>query len=633
MLDYAQITNPCSGTTVARFLPSGWHPGPGTAYFRPMADVPTRFMLQPNFYRGRCPSCVPWLLVFAVLVQFAGPAEAGPIKIRARATIEKRVERSDAGIHLRGRLLDELGSPVPNRPIHITVKGLVPPKVSTAEDGSFQVLIESEHIQLIEAKEGRFLSWSIEFVGDGAYGADSVTGTLDLLRAPTWLEVEASPNPAHIASDELRVTVTAKTGKDRTVAGAEIQLQFADGPLLVGQAGPQGVITFLIRPLAIGDVGVLKINAYFRGNERYAASSNSINAHLSHLTRTTLRIGREGAKATGRYRFSGRVSYSGGPISQATVNIVARGTLVDGNASGLNPELTTRVVSVASTDRSGVYLATVSGARLFADFDQVLELRALATPDPDSYSPSSSLPIDVAVPTGQFMPARLYLVALAWVLALLFLVQLVRRGHWRRRWATFLSKRRAKRLRALAPPEVAFIEMDGSYSDERRQDWLTGRVLARYSERPLCGARVELRSRDGHVLSTTSDTLGAVALGPVSPGLWQLSLHAMDHGDDSSPIEFPHGGQLDGSRFLLTSNRHAVRLALGAWLHDAGMPWRWGYETLRDAARSLGRARPELLDEMETKVHRVEAAWYQAPRSHGNDSNPAMDHDPEKELG
>jgi hypothetical protein len=574
-----------------------------------MVDVPMRIMRQARAFGDRAYRSVLCLLVFSTVIQFANYSEAAPIQIRARSSIEHRIERSDSGIQLRGRLLSEIGRPIPHRPIHVGVEGLMPPKMKTAEDGSFQVLIESEHLLLLEAKEGRFLPWSVEFSGDAAYGAAGVTGTMDLLRTPTWLHLEGTPNPVHIASDDLRIKVTAHAGEERTVGGAEIQLQVADGPLLTGQAGENGEAVFLVRSLAIGDEGVLQVNAYFRGNDRHAASSASINVRLSNLTRTTLRVGREGPKSTGRYRFSGRVSYSAGPIHQATVNIVASGVLNDGT-SDKTEEVVTRIVAVGSTDTSGVYLATVTGDRLFADFDKVMEIRALAVPDADRYSASTSPSIEIAVPVGQFVPARLYLVALAWVLALLLLFQLVRRGGWRRGWTAFLAKRRARRLRVWSPVTPAFVEAE-PVTGERRPDWVAGRVIARYSKRPIGGARVELQDPQGLLLTTSTNALGGFEIGPVPPGGWHLSLEAKGHENDSSPLEIPHQGQFDGARFLLTSRRHTVRLAFGEWLRDAGMAWRWGHETLRDAGTVLAATRPELLPELEERIELVESVWYQ----------------------
>ncbi len=535
-------------------------------------------------------------------------AEAAPIRIRARTTLDVKVIRQDGGLRLSGLLTDELGQGVPARELHVHVRGMVPPQLTTSTRGAFDVRIEAVHLEDLESREGRHLEWSASYDGDSTYGAASASGTMDLMREPTWLKLRVTPQPVRVGIDEMRVDALLYADEE-ALPSEEIELRIDNGPALTGTADDQGRATFVVRSLDLGRAGPLNIEAHFRGSKRYDGCKTNLVTNLLHATRTTLRVGREGSRHTGRYRFSGRATYQGGGLPHSTVNIIATGTPASGS-SHAEGETISKLVLVTSTDDHGIYLGAISAKDLFADFEDTVHLQAVGTPDPTRYIASQSQGLDVRVPGGPMMTTRWYAWALAWVLCLVGLIQAIRLRLWRSVWNWFINLKKRLFRPADTPALGAFIELNNNEAVARRNDWLGGQVMDKYSKMAVGDAYVELTSDNGPSYSTSTNADGSFSLGVIPSGRWTLEVSSPGYAVDSSVITFPHNGGLDGARLVLTSDKHSARLAFAKRLDGAGHQWRWGYETIRDALHRVASGRIAPREELDSDARDLEAVWY-----------------------
>ena len=530
-------------------------------------------------------------------------AHALPIKLRARAQfVDVRAARHHDAFRLRGRLVDDQRRPVRRRTVDVTVSGAMPMAAITEEDGRFEVPLPVAAIRDARETGAARLSWFASFGGDAEYGAARKSGTADLRREPTWLSMEISPERA-VRDDKvvtIRVSVRSETGP---VPEVPIQIQIANGPELYGESNPGGVTTFLVRPALLGPPGKYFVACRFGGDPRYSASTVDGVLRIVGLTRVTLRVGREGSAAMGRYRFSGRVSDASGPVANAKVAIA-----VEPYAAGATMSLEAiRLITMTRTDADGIYLAAVPARVLFKGQRGLIALVATLRPDGATYQSASSAPVRIDVPSPPGVPARWYLIGLAWVFGLLTMVQLVRLRIWQR-LTTALRRRRLRRHRP-EPEEHTFVIRKAEQAATTRSDWLSGKVVDSHTLLGLEDLGIKLEAPHGEVHEIRSDSGGGFEFGPLTPGVWQLEIGATGYMARSKSIEAPHDGGWDGATFGLVSIRQYVRHKFADALGRLGARWRWGYDTVRDGVAAAAVTDP-LPKEVSVLQSLVEMGWY-----------------------
>ncbi len=559
--------------------------------------------------RGPALPCVAFLLA-ASLTQ---AALAVPITVRARTSLEVRASREPTGVALRGHLRDDRGRPVGAETVHVALTGFEVRAVRTFADGAFELTVRDDDLAAVEARHGARLAYAVRFEGDPDHGPASASGHVDLRRHTTWLDLTVDPAAVSIDADRLMVHI-ALHAESGPVAAAPVRVQVADGPELLGETDAQGLARFLIRPALLGAAGRYALRARFTGDHRFAPAEAATSFRVQLPTRLTLRVGREGDAATGRYRFSGRLIDGDGPLAGATVAILAGPVTADPGADDA-PDAP-RPWLVTTTDADGIYLAAVDARALFDAIDGALEVRAVFRPSDTLHVPAVSRPIVIPVPPPPGIPARWYLAGLLWVVGALAAAHVVRNRSWR---ALRLRWRFRRRRRPGADPVPALVDPPfvlgaASPADSARLDVVAGRVLDAHTQAPVPGLSVRLVGGDGQLLAGTTDAFGRFELGPAPPGSWRLDVTGADYLPRHLVTGLPHTGALDGATFAVVAIRRRVRDLYARALARAAGRLRWGHDTPAEAL-TTARADDDRLAEALVALERLtEHAWY-APHS------------------
>ena len=540
---------------------------------------------------------------------------AAPLRIRTHSRVELSASRRADGLHVHGALADDAGQPMPGQIVHVSIAGLRPQDVTTDRAGSFELVILAGDVRTIADLRGTEVPWRASFDGDASHGPTEGEGTLDLSRTATHLEVSVVPHSASIEAAVVQVRASLQAD-GAPLSRAAVSLRVGGGPSLAGRTDGEGRVTFAMRPAFLREPGLHDMTVAFAGDHRHAPCEARSDVRLLLPARLNLRVGREGDPATGRYRFSGRVADTVGPIAGATVAILRR-TSGSGGAAEAEPLDRERdePVALASTDARGIYLVAVSARELFAGVDGTIELRAVFDPSTGTHLAAVSEGHAVGVPAPPGVPARWYLVAMLWVLSAVVVAQAVRLRAWQtiagmvRGWPRAWCLDRAHReARAHA---TSFVTPDGEAA--RRTTWIAGRVTDAHSSQIIRGASVLAHGPEGQELRPRPDADGRFALGPLGGGHWTLELRARGYLARDASAEIPHDGGLDGATFPLVAVRRRIRDLYAATLGAFRAHMRWGRDTPAEALARAGITEEPSRAALSELRALVERSWFALP--------------------
>lgn len=551
------------------------------------------------------------VVLLALVCALGPPGHAVPIGVRAKTKVELEHRRTPTGMTLVGRLLDDAGQPVANERVTLELPGLPPVTRLTTSDGDFEVPLTAREVARIR-QDGDVVTWTVQFDGNSRLGDTAESGSIDLSKRATRLDlaIEGNRTPTADADDGVRVvlgeraveiTVTlndVSEGAPRPIAQAEVALEVGSGSQLVGATGRSGAATFVVRPASFARGGRYRITARFAGDALRGPSRAETFLTVLVPTRVTLRVVREGDEVHGRYRMSGRVSDESRPLAGQLVAIVA--SLQDSPA-------TRAFELVAATDADGIFVTALSAVELQQLRDKLnlprervrLEVRARVTSADGLHAPSESAAVVLEIPTPPGVPLRWYLLGLALVVSFITLAQLLRSGAMVRaldRLARAI-RRFVERLRGkVLPPIVADDEplfvtrFDApERKHDRSSDLLSGVVVDAHTRAPLLGT-VVARSGDQREVARC-DVRGNFRLGPLAHGAWSVTVEAPGHLGREVALELPHDGTYDGAQWALVAVHRSVREIFATTLRGLGTPLAWGYATPREATRDALDAR------------------------------------------
>jgi hypothetical protein len=547
----------------------------------------------------------------SVLVLLAIPwhAAAVPLQIKAKVRIEVRTEVVPEGRLVKGVVVDDADAPVAFARVHLAIRGLEDQWLYTDREGRFEVLIRARDLDLLEHEHGARLPLSAELVPNARYAGARQQGQLELRREATWLEVKLEPEVAPV--DAKRVLVrTQLMSAGGPVKGAPVRLQVSDGPELYEASDGQGRVVFLIRPSELG-AGRHPVRARFAGDARYARSEAVRELALRLPTQVTLRVGREGHVATGRYRFSGRLIDAAGPIPGATVAILVREGVASGGADRAGDGPLGEQVALTSTDANGVYLAAVEGPVLFEGKAGRLDIHALYRPTDEHHFHSVSKElVSFQVPAPPGVPLRWYLAGLLWAMAGVALAQVARHRLWSGLWGAIWARRwvgPADPDPLVEPPFV--VALPTPPGTRRHGDRVAGQVVDAHTGEGLAAALVRMEARDAEAAPAQARTKadGGFAIGPLGRGSYELQIDEPGYLVRELPVAIPHDGSLDGVQLNLVSVRARVRDLYLSALKEQDEPMRWGLDTPREGLARLSGARGAGLLELRAIVERC---WF-----------------------
>ena len=544
-------------------------------------------------------------------------AHALSVNLQARTKIDITTERTARGIHVRGVLTDDRGTPISSELIRVEIRGLTLPTVGTDARGRFEYFIPGQHLDPLIARHGTQLPWTIAFLGDPRYGPSQRTGTLDLGREGTRLELFVSTPTVGSSDPWTLIQGKLERAKGKPVRNAAVYLKIGRGSEQKGDTDANGIVRFRVRLADLGMYGTIAVDGRFEGDARLAATRASTSFIVRRTTRITLRVGREGDAATGRYRFSGRLIEADGPIANATVAIVAGGQqpVVQSSSPSLD------AVAVAVTDADGIFITARDARELFADRQGALLLSAVYQPPDATLATCESRKVVVPIPSPPGIPVKWYFAGLLWLLAGLGAIHMARHGvlqSFIRRWRE-RSKGVATSETSPDVLETPFIT-PSSVPREIRPEFVSGTVVDAHTGRPLPRVRVSIVSLDS-IDEFHTDAQGRFEFGPMRHETYSLTMDGRGYLDREVEITIPHQGYLDGGRFSLIATRRRLRELYGAALKRIGRPFTWGEETPQEAwlrAESNARAAGA-----HTTIGRMreltEQAWYDVHTPTGRD--------------
>ncbi len=553
--------------------------------------------LPPCPHRCLVALVLPMLAVSLV----ASSAQAVPLQVRARTTVSLALERGPGGATLVGKLVDDRGDPIASESVSVHIDGVVSRSVVSAADGSFRLALDNDVIERATAMHGASIPFRAGFDGDRRFGRAQHRGVVDVAKRPSTMTMKVAPQRMPLFAGKVRVAIELQSGST-ALANRPVSVRVGDGRELVVTTDSYGSAAFLVHDGVFGSAGRYTVEARFLGDALHGPAIASSHFTVTQPTRITLRVGREGSEREGRYRFSGRLSDLEGPVSGATVAVLVRSA--DGEEE--------RVLRLARTDDRGVFLAAIPGQELFGEHRGDLMMRAVYSPTDDVTGGAISRPVSVRGRGAAGVPVSYYLIALAWLVALAGVVQLVRRGVLAQWWAGLRGRWSPKKAKPPVESEAAlpFITPPAAKPGPKaRPNAVSGVVVDGHSRSPLEGVAITLTSAT-ELLTVRTDADGRLEVAELAPGVWQLTMSLKGYTSRSTEVSVPHGGQLDGARFALVAIRRAVRDIYSDALESFEGALEWGRTTPREAfelaqvpTNERGRALGELR-------HVVEQAWY-----------------------
>jgi hypothetical protein len=537
----------------------------------------------------------PILLIALTCAPFAATAHAQPsVRVRAATQLELEALPSEHGLTLQGILHDDLGQPLPARPIELQLTTDAGAKQQrtrqTGDDGSFRAVFA--------LPPGRYRALA-RFAGDVAYTEGAQQRELDAGKADVRLRF-VEPRTLRVDLDEKTHVIAVRASSSAGASGIDLRVQDEQGHELVhARSDDDGVVRAELASAALGPAGIGKLIAQSSADAERSAASSEI--EVMRFERSTL-------------AFRARVD-------AAHERLVLEGTLRAG-ARGLGDEAIgvfdgTQHLVTLRTGADGVFAYSGAMPKQASTSARVLRLQARFDNDAPWIGASRSRVIELKLPDTS-APSVLWLFVPLAACAI---------GLW------LLSRREieARRQNAAPPERGAGVRLAGRVTRGRVEAFrIAGSVRDASGERPIAGAVLALTattatagtapalrggaSSTGERSEIRSGEDGRFASAELTAGSYVLQVEALGYVTLTSPLHVPHRGEWSDVQVLLTNARDAAVAAYRP-VAERALPsrdlWdRWtARETLESATRA-GRA-PQSFTQLTEDVER--AAYAKSP--------------------
>lgn len=528
--------------------------------------------------RGATVTDVRTLAIAACTVLLGGSlcARAQPtVRVRAQTRLELQVGRTEGAIAVTGTLRDDLGAPLPDRPIELRVRdeaGQSRGARRAATDAAGRV---SASFPLETGTYRVSATWS----GDDGHDAVEVQQPIDLDRAYVRLAVVVSDGgrldldaPAH----EIEVTASSSEGGAGLLVEVRDEL---DRELARATTDARGAARLSLPSAALGPPAAGRLIARTPGDARRARAQTEVPVVRFRATRIAMSAAPLRVARGDRVEIDGQLFDSQGPLARRAVGVFADDVHLQ----------------TVLTDDQGRFAPSVE---LDLEEGEAILTARFASDAPWRTSVGSA-PLRIVIDGGGSTPWP-------WLLGSILACAIV---------VAFLSRRpRAVAARASErAPEAAApgILTARPVSRAAQQRDVRGRILDADEGTPVAGARVCLSDAAGASVELASDDEGRFAVERLDGESWTLEVSAAGYQRSEAALRLPHRGQWSAVTVRLASLR---QLALRRYrpLADALAPqpkW-WAFWTPRELSeRAQGAARAEVV----ALTDAVERAAYASP--------------------
>jgi hypothetical protein len=519
-------------------------------------------------------------MAFLCVLGWSGAAAAQPlVRVRAESRIELRTRRLPDAVVVEGVLRDDLGQPLPGRPVQIRIEAVggggfaVREETTTDARGEFRLetpLPIGEYLLRATFRE------------DDVYQRFEAQRRLDLERADVRLRVIV-PEGGRLDLDVALHPIEVIAESDEGGAGLSIQLlDELDRPLTEGTTDAEGHVAFVLHASVIGPPGAGRLKARSQPDARHAEAQTEVPIVRFRRTELILFSNSDAASPGDTIRFAGSLRDSMGPLDGKAVGLFAR-------APGSSEEIH------LATTLTGAGGDLTAEAAIPPGLDGTVEVRARFQSDTPGRASSESGPVAIQVRGVSSTPWPWLLVPMA-ICALVLVV---------------IARRTPKRLEKTAPPPAtrpAGIEAAprrGLLAD--RSD-LAGKVLDARDDEALAGATIELQRAEGETRTMLADDQGRFAFETLEPGRWTLKIGRAGFAPEASQVNVPHRGEWSAVRIRLASLRslaldryRPVALAVLSGSREFGV---WTTREILARARERG-ADPRAFGELTSRVERA----------------------------
>lgn len=515
-------------------------------------------------------------LVLSAIALQVGSAHAQPrVQVRAETRIELRPRRDGDHQIIEGALRDDLGAPMSDRELQISVHEGGPTGVRrdtrvvrTERDGSFSAIFELP-----------LGSWWVraEFEGDEHHRPHpAVVRQVVLDRAHVRLDVEIAGGPTlDLDRPEHRMRIVAAS--DAGGAGLRVSVSENDQPLAHGTTNADGVLDVVLRTRDLGRTpSATRLVVRSESDAHRADAQTEVPIVRHRGTTLTLDADRSEVAQGEAVRLSGSLRTSEGPLPRKAVGLWVGD----------------RHLTTVLTGDDGGYGATLGWDELGALDGSVV---ARFESDAPWWGASESTPVPLRVETPGATPWP-------WILVSVALSGIAFALAGRRRRASVPGP---AELPVSAPP-LELAERRSLLPDSVE---IGGRVVDARRDLPIEGATVRVRRADGSTTEVTTDAQGRFAIS-LSAGVHAMEIAARGFEPSRHRAALPHRGEWSAIVVRLRSLRElawapleaiAARLMPGA---DPAGAW-----TARDL-EGAARARPPVPSALPSLVRAVERAAY-----------------------
>lgn len=487
----------------------------------------------------------------------AGTLGAQPVvRVRAEARIELGAEWRDGEMVLRGNLRDDLGEPLPRRPLTLDAfdaegSGLLHRSVRTDAEGAFEVRAPTD----LDTYRAR-----AEFGGDETHDPVQVERLVRVGRANVQLTL-ALPSGGHLDLDAPAQQLEVRARCAAGVGGLRIELRDElDRRLGEGVTGEDGRVRLRVSSADLGAPGPGRLRVRFPGDARRAEAQTEVPIVRERSTMLTLAATRRRARVGDPVELRGTLRDSQGPLARRAVGIFAAGT-----------HRGTVLTDTRGSFRWQTRLTSKDDGR-----DLVFQARFEG--DGPGHRTSASAPVTIA--THGTRRARW-----AWSLLPLGLCALL-----------LLWLRRREEVGPPPPrrePRAGVVHTQPKRKRARSRRFAGVLVDARDGGR-IAGA---VRLEGPQQLEGPVDTAGFSFELP--DGAWTATFDAPGRAPVTETFRTPHGGEWDRVEVHLETWRARALAVFRRWVRRRAPELPWRKHTLRELRRGLPPAERALGEEVE----------------------------------
>lgn len=502
------------------------------------------------------------------------PVHAQPIvRVRAETQLTFRTHRDREHVSIDGSLHDDLGEPLADREIALSVQ----------EHSSTEIAIDSPHslVQRLRTNErGDFRTvftlprgnWSIsaDFEGDEHHLRKQVLRDVSFDRAPVELEVDFEGEPI-VDLDRPVHTLSVHAVSEAGAEGIEISISENHRTLARGRTDQHGVLQLTLRTSELGEPAVTRLTIRSESDEHRADAQIEVPIVRFRETSLTLRSSASEVELGSVIHLDGQLTTSVGGLDRKAIGLWA-GEL--------------HLVTIL-TDERGEYHAGIDTRELGAFEGEIV---ARFESDAPFWGGSISAPIPIHVRSHGSTPW-------AWITASAALSALI---------VAFIGRKRPTfQQRHSELPQAASIQFSKRSSFIPESDHVAGRVIDAANDSGIASAKMK-------VLQTTliaeveTDLDGNFALSALPPGTFALEISAPGYETLTHKVIIPHRGEWSSVCIRLQNLRTLVWEPLkpiAARLLPA--PDLWGIWTGRELGSHARQRAPRTLSILIAHIERA----------------------------